>query len=460
MIDIRNCDKSDILDKTAKLNKILHDNGIKEKLRSQFVGTCLLALKSGLEFESLSTSQIIAKINDVLTSIFNDDENKENKIEILSTRIFGDTIVENLSSESFHYILSYMRDNIVPYIDDASYNGHDILSYFFTTFNKYVNRDDKNQAFTPNHIAHFMCKVARITKNSRVLDPTCGSGTFLVQALGQALSDCETDDEKISVRRNQIFGIESEDNAYGLATTNMLIHSDGNSNIVCGSCFEKDEWIRNTQADIILMNPPYNANKRQVCEDYIKEWGKSASDPSKGFYFVYKMAELLKERKGRLIALLPMQCVVGNSGIIQYYKREMLKKHTLDAVFSLPNEMFYPGANAVVCCLIFNLGIPHEVTNRDTFFGYYREDGFEKRKNIGRVDVNGTWDDVEKEWISLYENRENKIGKSLTHKVNGDDEWCPEAYMETDYSKLTQDDFDKVVRKYIAWQIQNPQYYS
>lgn len=36
-------DKTAVLENTSKLNRILHDNGIPEKLRSQFVGTCLLA---------------------------------------------------------------------------------------------------------------------------------------------------------------------------------------------------------------------------------------------------------------------------------------------------------------------------------------------------------------------------------------------------------------------------------
>ena len=34
--------------------------------------------------------------------------------------------------------------------------GQDLLNLFFTTFNKYVGKSDKNQAFTP---VHFMCQV-------------------------------------------------------------------------------------------------------------------------------------------------------------------------------------------------------------------------------------------------------------------------------------------------------------
>ena len=34
-------------------------------------------------------------------------------------------------------------------------------------------------------------------------------------------------------------------------------------------------------------------------------------------------------------------------------------------------------------------------------------------------------------------NKEEKAGFSVTKVVSADDEWCAEAYMETDYSKLS-----------------------
>ena len=40
-------DKIKVVDSIKTLNEKLHSNGINEKLRSQFVGTCLLALKNG-----------------------------------------------------------------------------------------------------------------------------------------------------------------------------------------------------------------------------------------------------------------------------------------------------------------------------------------------------------------------------------------------------------------------------
>ena len=448
-------DKTAVLENTSKLNRLLHDNGIAEKLRSQFVGTCLLALKNGLNYKRLSTAQIIAGINDILGKLLGNDTQRAAKIVILSTNILQDQNVEKIKQENFEKILDYIKINIVPYINEASREGHDILSYFFTTFNKYVAREDKNQAFTPNHISHFMAKVAGIYKTSRVLDPTCGSGTFIVQAMTQALNDCETDAERNAIKKNQIYGIEFDKNVYGLSTTNMLIHGDGNSNVRLGSCFELGNWIEQANADVVLMNPPYNASKNQVPEDFAKTWKKTSTDPSKGLYFVEFVAQ--KVNRGRLLTLLPMACAIQTDGVIGGFKQKMLEKHTLDAVFSFPAEMFYPGASAVACCMVFDLGKPHK-KEKETFFGYFKDDGFEKRKGVGRVDVRDRWDAIEKEWFDLYEHRSTVAGKSVNRHVEADEEWCAEAYMETDYSTLCDEDFIRKMRDYAAFLVQNEEF--
>ncbi|HEC1787871.1 TPA: hypothetical protein R1739_000956 [Campylobacter lari] len=44
-------------------------------------------------------------------------------------------------------------------------------------------------------------------------------------------------------------------------------------------------------------------------------------------------------------------------------------------------------------------------------------------------------------------------GLSVLRKVTADDEWLAEAYMETDYSTLTQDDFEKTIRNFLAYKI-------
>lgn len=449
-------DKLKVIQNTYDLNELLHKYGINEKIRSQFVGTCLLALKNGIKYERISTSQIIAGIKENLEKLLNNNLNKATKLVLLDKNVLNSQDVKDLSDNQIHEILNNIKNNILPYINAESTQGQDLLNLFFTTFNKYVGKTDKNQAFTPDHITQFMCHVLNVNRNSVVLDPCCGSGAFLVRAMTEAMDDCDTEEDKDRVKANHIFGIEYEDVAFGLSTTNMLIHGDGNSNIIQGSMFDNEDWIKSAKIDTILMNPPYNATRKQSQKSYVKNWNKKVTtDPSKGFHYVYYIANLLK--KGRLAVLLPMQCAIGATGDVKMFKEKMLEENTLDAVFSLPSDMFYPGANAVACCMVFNLGVRHDKAPiKETFFGYFKNDGFEKRKNLGRVEKNeGEWKKIEDKWLDLYRNRKDEIGISINKKVTADDEWLAEAYMETDYSTLNKSDFQEVLNEFLGYLMSN-----
>ena len=353
-------DRQKIVQSTYNLNELLHKYGINEKLRSQFVGTCLLALKNNLKYEGLTTDQIISGIGEILNSLLGDDDSKKHKkISILKNKVLGEQDIRKLNSKHLEAILNKINDEILPYINDKNTMGQDLLNLFFTTFNKYVGKADKNQAFTPDHIVHFMCKVVGVNRNSRVLDPCCGSGAFLVRALTEAMDDCDTLEEKNRVKGEQIYGIEYDEKVFGLATTNMLIHGDGNSNIKQGSCFDNGKFIKEAGINVVLMNPPYNAKRKESNPAEVKNWDdKVKEDPSKGFHFVQYIADTVET--GKLAVLLPMQCAIGSSKEVEKFKKSMLQKHTLDAVFSFPADMFHPGANANACCMVFNLGVRHE----------------------------------------------------------------------------------------------------
>lgn len=448
--------KEKVIKSTYELNELLFKHGINEKIRSQFVGTCLLALKYNCAYKNLQTSQIIAGIEGVLNQLLNGDINKATKLVLLNSKVLNSQDVRSLSPKDFEEILSKIETDILPYINDKNTMGQDILNLFFTTFNKYVGKTDKNQAFTPDHIVHFMCKVVGINRNSRILDPCCGSGAFLVRAMTEAMDDCANKEERDNVKQNQIYGIEYEETAFGLSTTNMLIHGDGNSNIRQGNCFEEEDFIQNANVNIILMNPPYNAQKKYCLKEYADTWNKNTKeDPSQGFHFVYHIASQIKT--GKLAVLLPLQCAIGTTSTdIQTFKMKMLEEHTLDAVFSLPVDVFHPGSTSVACCMIFNLGVRHRNATLPTFFGCFKDDGFVKRKNMGRIEKvkpntnEGIWKDIEAKWLDLYHTRQSEAGLSVVKKVSAEDEWLAEAYMETDYTKITEKDFEKNIRALIA----------
>lgn len=464
-------DKIKVIDSIKTLNEKLHSDGVNEKLRSQFVGTCLLALKNGLVYENIKEtinpktgkplkpeSVVINNIKDILEGLLTKSGsiNKASKLAILNNKVLDDQDVQSLTYKELSDILKFIDVNIVPFINDKNTAGQDLLNLFFTTFNKYVGKSDKNQAFTPDHICSFMSKVVGVNKNSRVLDPCCGSGAFLVRAMTDAMDDCETEDEREKVKQEQIFGIEYEAGAFGLASTNMLIHGDGNSNVVQDSLFNKGKWIEDNNINVVLMNPPYNATKKFCNPDYTKNWdSKKKEDPSKGFHFVEWVAKQVSSHC-KIAVLLPMQAAIGSSNDVKEFKKKMLDNYTLDAVFSLPVEIFYPGAAAVAVCMVFDLSQKHEKANKETFFGYYRDDKFTKRKGLGRVELtddngNSLWAKTEELWLDLYKNKKIVAGLSVMKKVTWEDEWLAEAYMETDYTQLNSDSFQKVINDYLSY---------
>ena len=452
--------KEQVIRNTYKLNETLHGMGISEGLRSQFVGTCILALKNHLQYKGLSTSQILSGIYDVLSQLLNNDLNRADKLSILHTKVLQDQKVRQLESKDIIQVLDDISSDIMPYINEDTAKGQDLLNLFFTTFNKYVGKADKNQAFTPDHIVAFMCDVIGINRSTRVLDPCCGSGAFLVRAMTDALNDCVTEAERTEVKLHHIYGIEAEEKAFGLSTTNMLIHGDGNSNVVMKSCFDLSQWIKDQHIDRVLMNPPYNAQKPFCQPSYVAQWKRDCKeDPSKGLHYLYYIAETVGT--GKLAVLLPMQCAIGDKGDIKKYKELMMQHHRLDAVFSLPAEMFYPGASVVACCMIWELGVRHQTANQPTFFGYFKEDGFTKRKNLGRVERvdpetgEGAWKAIHDKWLSLYQSRTAEVGLSAVQKVTYEDEWCAEAYMETDDNTLSEKDFIQKMVDYSAFLVQN-----
>lgn len=458
--------KEKVMRNTYQLNELLHSVGIREKLRSQFVGTCLLSLKYSnvdLTNTTLNTDMIRSEMKRILSSLLQNDLHRASKVSLLDKNILDSQDVRTLDSSSFRKILNYIKIDILPYINDKSTAGQDLLNLFFITFNKYVGKEDKNQAFTPDHITEFMVKVTEVNRHSKVLDPCCGSGSFLVRAMTQALDDCATAEEQDEVKRNNIYGIEYDENIYGLATTNMLIHGDGNTNIYQDSCFELNDQISKWGIDVVLMNPPYNATRSYMPKEYTQMWtSKKGQDPSKGLYYVKKTIESVKT--GKLAVLLPMACAIGNNKEIKKIKEEILRENTLEAVFSLPDEIFYPGASSVACCMVFTLGKRHDST-KPTFFGYYKNDGFVKKKYLGRierVDKNGlgAWTKIQEKWLDLYFNKIEVPGLSALKAVNGSDEWLAEAYMKSDYSNLKQDDFQVTINNYLAHLVQKGDLYE
>jgi hypothetical protein len=251
----------------------------------------------------------------------------------------------------------------------------------------------------------------------------------------QMLKKAITEEERVDIKRNRLIGIENSPKMFALAASNMILRGDGKANLHQASCFDDAviRSIKKLKPTVGFINPPYAQSKSDAALHEL--------------YFVKQMLDCLEP--GSIgIAIVPMSCALVPNPV----REELMRFHTLDAVVSMPDDLFYP-VGTVTCIMIWIAGKPHSTSDRKTWFGYWKDDGFVKTKHKGRTDIDNSWPSVRDNWVRMYRNREVVAGESVSQTVSATDEWCAEAYMETDYSTLSQADYENVVKKFLMFNL-------
>ncbi|NWJ98114.1 MAG: N-6 DNA methylase [Chloroflexi bacterium] len=330
-------------------------------------------------------------------------------------------------------LIHRLNEKVWPFV--SIYHDFDVVGQFYGEFLKYTGGDKKalGIVLTPRHITDLFARLANVGKESTVLDICAGTGGFLVSAMHHMIRQATTQAEKERIKKQGLIGVENQPNMYALAASNMLLRGDGKANLHQGSCFDPriGAAIKKYHADVGMLNPPYSQGDADLHE----------------LVFVKQLLDCLKP--GAIgIVIVPMSCAISPHPL----REELMRFHTLEAVMSMPDDLFYP-VGTVTCIMIWSSGTPHAVSNRKTWFGYWKKDGFVKTKHRGRMDLNHKWERIRDHWVESFRNREVYAGESVMQKVTHEDEWCAEAYMETDYSKIKAEDFERVVRNYAIFKL-------
>ena len=335
----------------------------------------------------------------------------------------------------FKEIITRIHDNVWPYI--SVYHDFDVVGQFYGEFLKYTAGDKKalGIVLTPRHVAELFSLIANVGPESKVLDICAGTGGFLISAMQHMLMKAVTEEQRTDIKKNRLIGIENNPKMFALAASNMILRGDGKANLHQASCFDDAviDAVRKLGPSVGMLNPPYAQSKSDA---ELHE-----------LYFVKQMLDCLVTG-GKGIAIVPMACALSSDSV----REELMKHHTLDAVMSMPNELFYPvGTNT--CIMIWIAGQPHAQSNRKTWFGYWKDDGFVKTKHKGRIDVSGQWPALRDRWVDSYLNRTVHAGESVQETVAATSEWCAEAYLETDYDALSQSNFEREVKKFALFNL-------
>jgi type I restriction-modification system DNA methylase subunit len=280
-----------------------------------------------------------------------------------------------------------------------------------------------------------MYVITKCSKKSIILDPTCGSGTFLTNAMANMWSESFSEEEQNNISLNQLFGIESNTFNATLAGINMMLHGDGASHIFNADCFIKLPDLNNCY-DRVLMNPPF-----------------SQTDNELKFVFdaLYHMAN-----GGYLSAIVPKSCVKGTEQKNINYLKQIFEISDLLNVVSLPNDLFQPNAGVSTC--IITLKKTNKKHCSKTLLVNLSEDGYELTKNSGRLD-NGSWErhfgEIVKIFNKFYEaNNKDDIEledkKAVIQTLNYNDELLFEGYSSYRPLAVGKETFARYIREYIS----------
>jgi len=440
-------DYNALLDFSRELNVELHHHKIPEKDRALLISSILIALddkafcKAYKEYEK--PEELANFLVDTVSNVLRKANLLGKKLENLNIQFSFIRTDTSLSTKQG--VLRNLIDSIDKHINTfiRTHKYYDVLGQFYIEFLRYANTDKGlGIVLTPHHITELFCELAGVNKDSVVYDNCAGTGGFLISALRKMVKDAKEDLDKIKkIKGKQVIGAEYQAHIFALACSNMYIHQDGKANIICGDCFEIEviEQAKKYKPTVGFLNPPYQVNKKKDTEE---------------LEFVLNNLEVLQPG-GTCIAIVPMQCALAQKGKKYELKKRLLQKHTLEAVLSMPNELFFNSNIGVVTCVMIFTAHKLHLTNKETYFGYYKDDGFVKRKAKGRINAFRKWENIKAEWVSSYINRKTKAGFSVNKIVTAADEWCAEAYMETDYSNLSEKDFINEVKKYVAFKVLN-----
>lgn len=424
------------------LNKRLHTNKVSESNRSLLISAILIALERQSfrnAYKSENNPTQLSKMVIAAVKIqLQDSGVPSTRLDVLVGKfdfIKDETMLQQEEGELCNIIEDVDRE-INSFRKNHQYR--DVLSGLYVEFLQYANSDKGlGIVLTPPHITSFFAKLAGVHKNSVVYDNCAGTGGFLIAAMKEMIDDAAGDSKiEEQIKQSRLYGVEVQSNIYPLAVSNMYINQDGKSNVLLGSCFD-DQIIAKIKAQnptVGLLNPPYKGEK---------------TDPDELEYVRNNLACL--QEGGTCVAIVPMQSALAVKGKVKELKKELLSKHTLEAVLSMPNELFFNSDTSVVTCImVFTAHRPH-LFSKKVFLGYYKDDKFKKNKINGRFDSDNTWCDVEGEWLNCYLNRTGKKGLSVNIELNENCEWAVEKYMETDYSILSDNLFEETLLNYSTY---------
>ncbi|MHA2035837.1 MAG: N-6 DNA methylase [Promethearchaeota archaeon] len=240
-------------------------------------------------------------------------------------------------------------------------SSKDIFSDAFEIFVSKILKDEAGQFFTPPNIVKFMVNYLNPTTESKILDPACGHGGFLLESKELLWGKIESEVEKIKIISN-LHGIDKDLFLTKISRLYLDILSNGESHIFCEDSLDPNSYratakeiIKNESFDYILTNPPFGVKipimDSRILSNYKlgHAWknisgiwtmqNKVIKQQSPQVLFIERCVQLLRDG-GKLGIVLP-EGIFGNPSD-RYIWEFLISSGKILGIISLDQNAFQP----------------------------------------------------------------------------------------------------------------------
>ena len=254
---------------------------------------------------------------------------------------------------------------------------------------------EAGQFRTPRHIIDFIVNIMKPNKNHRVLDPSCGTGGFLISCFKKIILDNSSKkigDKLSNLERkniwNNINGYDISPDMIKFSLVNLYLHNFPNPNVFEYDTLSSDEkW--NEYFDIILANPPFFSPKGGITpHNRFKVQSKRAE-----VLFIDYIHEHLKPN-GRAGIVVPEGILFDSSKKPYTLIRKQILSDLI-GVISLPKGIFLPYTGAKTSIIILDKSKGKKFSK--IFYATISQDGYslnDKRNPIDKNDIPSISEDI------------------------------------------------------------------
>ncbi len=443
---------ADILRDARQLHEDLRNYGnIQDQQKPLIVSGILLALRevkeNNFSIELLTGDRVNTDGNKVYAAIESNlkranvtPDTKRDKL-LSQFSVIRDTAKINeidpvLKKTPLRYYVEFLNKSVfqnIQYIHSAE----DWIGLFYGEFMSYSGGDGQSLGIvlTPKHITTLFCDLLELKPTDRVLDPCCGTGGFLIAAMHDMLRQTADEQQRRSIRRDQLFGIELQSYMFTIATTNMILRGDGKSNLQNLDFLKQNSsQLQQKQCTVGMMNPPYSQGSKSNPNLY-------------EISFTEHLLDCMVEG-GRVAVIVPQSSFTGKTKEEQVVKASILKRHTLEGVITLNKNTFY-GVGTNPCIAVFTAGIPHDKNHVCQFINF-EDDGYEVSKHIGLVET-ASAKDKRQHLIDVWRGADAPSKFCVRTTIEAEDEWLHAFYYFNDEIP-TEADFERTMADYLTFE--------